>query len=225
MSMSGLLLAVYAALLWVFCEWPVYRGVVSSIASAKLRAMKFAKIHLWVMAQTSPFGRSPAAALGSSNHFGKWVELWSSGSVPRGCIYGCLGEKRVTSISTSCKEPGFAALPIRWLEECSKRSFLITVWTVWSCCVVLNMLLFRLLLCFLTSGFKSRADFKMIDLGWDFQKRTSEFGTGVLWNCWGLQSFRHFWEESYPLSGASFLFLKNWSVEAVLMMENNIDFL
>lgn len=35
--------------------------------------MKFAKMHLRVMAPTSPFGRGPAVALGSSDYFGKGV--------------------------------------------------------------------------------------------------------------------------------------------------------
>lgn len=41
-----------------------------------------------MMAQTSPFGRGPAVALGSSNNFGKWVELWTND------VYGCLGGKK-----------------------------------------------------------------------------------------------------------------------------------
>jgi len=51
--------------------------------------MKFATRHLQGMAATSPSGRGPTVALGTSDYFGKWVELWL------GDIYGSLGKKEL----------------------------------------------------------------------------------------------------------------------------------
>lgn len=62
---------------------------------------------------------------------------------------------------------------------------------VWSCYVVSNKLLCSFCHVFEPQTLKIKPHFKMIDLNWDFQKLTSDFGTGVLWNCWGLPSLGH----------------------------------